>query len=223
MPRLPFTFRTPPRRVTLAALALVALLAVTTVIALTTGPRDDPRDPNDASTSGHSSAPTSGSSDQEPPAEASTASGPPHISDPLAFARAAALMLWSYDTRNTSQQQQLAAMRSWMSDEDKYADWPSISGQMPTPALWARMSDQDQRATAEVTEARYPSAFKQALAEDPSAITEAYIYAVTVTGKQTITWASGGQGAEARSVTLAVQCRPSQDCSLVAIAPRVAQ
>jgi hypothetical protein len=221
MPRLPLTFR-PTRRLTIAALALAGLLAVTTVIAVVTGPRTEPGAPSGLPPSVQSSAPTD-DVERTPSAGAGAASGPPRISDPLSFARAAAVMLWSYDTRSTSHSEQTAAMRSWMSDESKYADWPSVAGQMPTPALWARMSDQDQRATAEVTEARYPSAFKQALAEDPSAITEVYIYAVTVTGKQTITWAGGGQGAEQRSVMLAVQCRPSQDCALVAIAPRVAQ
>jgi hypothetical protein len=88
--------------------------------------------------------------------------------------------------------------------------------------LWSRMADNDQHATASVTEAHYPSAFKQALAENPTAITEAYIYAITVNGKQQIAWKTGGGGAEDRAVTLAVQCRPNHDCSLVAIAPRVA-
>lgn len=222
MPRLPLTFRPPTRRLTIAALALAGLLAVTTVIALVTGHSAEPRTPSALPPSVQSSAPTDHARRTPSIGEASP-SRPPHLSDPLAFAKAAAVMLWSYDTRSTSHSEQTAAMRSWMSDERRYADWPSVAGQMPTPALWARMRDQEQRATAEVTEARYPSAFKQALAEDPSAITEAYIYAVTVTGKQTISWAGGGQGAEARSVMLAVQCRPSQDCALVAIAPRVAQ
>lgn len=131
-------------------------------------------------------------------------------------------MLWSYDTRSTSHAQQLVGMETWMTKESEYSDWASVSAQMPTPALWAQMADQRQRAAATITDEHYPSAFKQALADDPSAITEAYIYAVTVTGKQTIRWAEGGQGAEDRSLTLAVQCRPSSDCSLVAIAPNVA-
>ncbi|HEX5542471.1 MAG TPA: hypothetical protein VFX60_13070, partial [Micromonospora sp.] len=139
-----------------------------------------------------------------------------------AFAKAAAEMLWSYDTRDTSREQQLAGMEAWMTTESEYSDWASVSAQIPDPTLWSRMADQEQHAIATITEAHYPAAFKQALAEDPSAITEAYIYAVTVTGKQTIAWAKGGGGAEDRSITLAVQCRPSVDCSLVAIAPNVA-
>ncbi|MEU3553358.1 hypothetical protein [Streptomyces fragilis] len=223
VPRFPLTLWTPPRRLTLAALALAALLAVTAVVALATSRSDEPHPANDAAPSSRPSSPEPGGTEQVPPTSAGSASRPPRLSDPLAYARAATRMLWSYDTRTTSHARQLAVMRSWMSGETQYADWPSVAGQMPTPALWARMSDQDQRATATITEARYPSAFKQALEEDPSAITEAYIYAVTVTGKQTITWAGGGQGAEKRSVTLAVQCRPSQDCALVAIAPYVVQ
>jgi hypothetical protein len=131
-------------------------------------------------------------------------------------------MLWSYNTRDTSREQQLTGMEGWMSKETVYADWQSISAQVPDPVLWSRMADNNQHATASVTEAHYPSAFKQALAENPTAITEAYIYAITVNGKQQITWKTGGGGAEDRAVTLAVQCRPNHDCSLVAIAPRVA-
>ena len=62
-----------------------------------------------------------------------------------------------------------------------------------------------------------------ARADDPSAITEAYIYVVTVNGTQRIAWKNGGAGAEERAVTLAVQCRPSHDCTLAAIAPSVTQ
>lgn len=148
---------------------------------------------------------------------------PPQIAEPVAYAKAAAQMLWSYDTRDTSRDQQLAGMRAWMTTETRYADWASVSGQVPDPVLWSRMADQDQHATAHVTEGHYPSAFKQALADDPSAITEAYIYVVTVNGKQQIAWKKGGGGAEERAVTLAVQCRPNHDCTLAAIAPSVTQ
>ncbi|WP_239516384.1 MULTISPECIES: hypothetical protein [unclassified Streptomyces] len=147
---------------------------------------------------------------------------PPKVTDPLAYARAAAVLLWSYDTRTTSRDQHLAGMNAWMTRETKYTDWTAISGQIPDPVLWSRMADNAQYATAAVGEAHFPSAFKQALAENPSAITEAYIYAVTVTGKQTIAWRNGGGGAEDRAVTLAVQCRPSTDCALVSLAPSVA-
>ena len=147
---------------------------------------------------------------------------PPRISDPLSYAKAAAAMLWSYDTRDTSRDQQLAGMHAWMTTQSKYADWSSVLGQIPDPVLWSRMGDNAQYATAKITDAHYPSAFQQALADDPSAITQAYIYYATVTGTQRISWKDGGKGAEDQAVTLAVQCRPSHDCSLVAIAPTVA-
>ena len=109
-----------------------------------------------------------------------------------------------------------------MTSESRYADWASVAGLVPDPLLWSRMADQDQRATASVVEGHFPAAFNQALAEDPTAITEAYVYAVTVTGKQKIAWNKNGGGAEERAVTLAVQCRPGRACSLAAVAPRVA-
>ncbi|MGW0137535.1 hypothetical protein [Streptomyces calvus] len=209
----------PNRRITLIVIVLTCLLALTAMTAYFTG-RDGPhRAPSPAP------APTSSSSPEAKELTAEKGGSvprPPRISDPVQFAKATTEMLWSYDTRTTSHEQQLAGMEAWMTKESQYNDWPSVSAQIPDPVLWSRMTDQKQHATATVSEAHYPAAFKQALAEDPAAITEAYIYAVTVTGKQTITWAKDGSGAESRSITLAVQCRPSADCSLVAIAPRVA-
>lgn len=210
------------RRITLIAITLACLLAIAGATAYLAGRGEQHRSSSSSPAAPSLPSPAPSDGTPKPAAETGSVSGPPRISDPVAFAKAAAEMLWSYDTRDTSQEQQLAGMQAWMTKEGTYSDWVSISAQMPTPALWARMADQQQRATATVAEAHYPAAFKQALAEDPSAITEAYIYAVTVTGKQQIAWAKGGQGAEDRSVTLAVQCRPSADCSLVAIAPRVA-
>ncbi|CAL9584239.1 hypothetical protein SUDANB106_05108 [Streptomyces sp. enrichment culture] len=211
------------RRILAVAIGLACLLAIAGTTAYLTGRdeqhRSSPASPPPPASSG-SSAPSQDA--QEPGTETGSVPRPPRISDPVAFAKAAAVMLWSYDTRDTSHEQQLAGMEAWMTEESEYSDWPSVSAQVPDPVLWSRMADQRQHATASASEGHYPSAFKQALAEDPSAITEAYIYAVTVTGKQRIGWADGGSGAEDRSVTLAVQCRPSQDCSLVAIAPRVA-
>lgn len=210
------------RRAAVIAGALACLLALAASIAYFTG-RDAQPAPPPAKDGLPSAAPSSSSPTvAEPTAKTGSVPRPPRISDPLQFAQAAAKMLWSYDTRSTTHEQQLAGMQAWMTKESQYSDWPSVSAQMPTPDLWARMGDQQQNAIATVTRVHYPAAFKQALAEDPAAITKAYIYAVTVTGKQTITWAKGGQGAEDRSTTLAVQCRPSQDCLLVAIAPHVA-
>ncbi|GGR35632.1 hypothetical protein GCM10010251_60060 [Streptomyces aurantiogriseus] len=204
------------------AIGLACLLAVAGATAYFTGPGDQHRPSSSSPTasSSPSTAPSGGT--RKPAARTGSVPQPPRISDPVAFAEAAAAMLWSYDTRDTRHEQQLAGMEAWMTTESEYGDWASVSAQMPDPALWSRMADQKQHATATITEGHYPAAFKQALADDPAAITKAYIYAVTVTGKQQITWAKGGQGTEDRSITLAVQCRPSQDCSLVAIAPHVA-
>lgn len=207
------------RRIALVATGLACVLALTAVTAWFAEPgnqhaegpapiashRPDPSQQNHAPRDGVGSVPA-----------------PPQVSDPVEFSKAAARMLWSYDTREASRDQQLSGMKAWMTREDRYGDFGSVSALVPDPVLWSRMADQDQHATATVAEAHYPAAFKQALAEDPAAITEAYIYAVTVTGQQRIAWDGGGAGVEDRAITLAVQCRPSSDCSLVAVAPRVA-
>ncbi|MEV0475998.1 hypothetical protein [Streptomyces prunicolor] len=210
------------RRIAVIALVVGALLAIAGAVAHLSGGKSShqtragaaPTPANSPSSSEVSPGSTAGSG---------AVPGPPQIADPVAYATAAARMLWSYDTRDTSRDQQLAGMRAWMTTETAYADWASVSGQVPDPVLWSRMTDQDQHATAHVSEGHYPSAFKQALAEDPSAITEAYIYVVTVNGTQQIAWKKGGSGAEERAVTLAVQCRPNHDCTLAAIAPSVTQ
>ncbi|MFF3460324.1 hypothetical protein ACFYXH_39780 [Streptomyces sp. NPDC002730] len=207
------------RRIALVALVIAALLAAAAAVAWFTG-RGEQHQGRDTPSQASSSSPSEAA--PKPAAGSGSVPGPPQIAEPVAYAKAAAAMLWSYDTRDTSRDQQLAGMRAWMTKETTYADWASVSGQVPDPLLWSRMADNDQHATATVTEGHYPSAFKQALADDPSAITEAYIYVVTVNGKQEIAWKKGGGGAEDRAVTLAVQCRPNHDCSLAAIAPRVA-
>ncbi|MEU9734507.1 hypothetical protein [Streptomyces sp. NPDC048002] len=208
------------QRVTVIATGLAVLLALATAVALFTG-RSTAGGDQAAAASSQPSSSTSVSAGPSASAGAGSVAKPPPLADPVAFARAAAAMLWSYDTRTTSRDEQLAGMKAWLTSETQYADWSSIAAQVPDPVLWSRMADQDQYATTTVTEAHYPSAFKEALADDPAAITEAYIYAVTVTGKQQIAWKKGGAGAEDRSITLAVQCRPSANCSLVAIAPSV--
>lgn len=208
------------KRVAIVALVITALLALAATTAWFTG-RGEHRDTGNTPSQASTASPTEAA--PKPAAGSGSVPKPPQIAEPVAFAKAAAQMLWSYDTRDTSRDQQLAGMRAWMSKETKYADWTSVSGQVPDPLLWSRMADQDQYATASVTEGHYPGAFKQALAEDPSAITEAYIYVVTVNGRQQIAWKKGGGGAEDRAVTLAVQCRPNHDCTLAAIAPSVTQ
>ncbi|MFC9228394.1 hypothetical protein ACFTZI_05395 [Streptomyces decoyicus] len=208
------------KRIATVALVVTVLLAIAATAAWITGRGED-------NPSRHTPAPSGSSSPPEavpgPAAGPGSVPRPPQLAEPVAFAKAAARMLWSYDTRDTSRDQQLAGMRAWMTKETKYADWASVSGQVPDPLLWSRMADQDQHATGRAAEGHYPGAFKQALAEDPSAITEAYIYAVTVNGRQNIAWKKGGGGAEERAVTLAVQCRPHHDCRLAAIAPSVTQ
>ncbi|MCZ4102365.1 hypothetical protein [Streptomyces sp. H39-C1] len=209
------------RRVTIAAIVIAGLLAVAATTAwLSRG--GDQHDPSSAPTPSAASSASPSQAVPTPAGGTGSVPKPPPVSEPVTYAKAAAAMLWSYNARDTSRDQQLAGMDAWMSKESKYTDWQSISAQVPDPVLWSRMADNEQHATSTVTEAHYPSAFKQALADDPTAITEAYIYAVTVNGKQQIAWKGGGSGAEDRAVTLAVQCRPSHDCSLVAIAPRVA-
>ncbi|MFB7270762.1 hypothetical protein [Streptomyces sp. NPDC056244] len=210
------------RRILVVAVTITALIAVAGTVAWFTGrgeQHDQPSPPAASATA--TSSPSSGEAAPEPSAGPGSLPGPPPISEPVAYAKAAAVMLWSYDTRDTARDQQLAGMRAWMTQEAEYTDWASVASQVPDPLLWSRMADNGQHATATVTEGHYPSAFKQALAEDPAAITEAYIYAVTVNGTQHIAWTAGGGGAEERAVTLAVQCRPGHDCTLAGIAPRV--
>jgi hypothetical protein len=208
----------PYRRLMLGALGLVCLIVVAAATAWFTGRGGQHASPSHAPSAPHRPAPSSPSPGR--PTTGAVAR-PPQIADPLQFSKAAAQMLWSYDTRATSHEQQLDGMEAWMTKEGQYADWSSVSAQVPDPDLWSQMASQAQHATATVTEAHYPSAFTQAVNANPSEITKAYIYAVTVTGRQSITW-RGGSGAESRSVTLAVQCHPSHDCSLVALAPSVA-
>ncbi|MFD7997112.1 hypothetical protein [Streptomyces mexicanus] len=211
------------RRIAIVALVVTVLLAIAAAVAWLSGSGNAHRDPTTAGPATTHSPSSPEAPAPKPDVGSGSVPKPPQIAEPVAYAKAAAQMLWSYDTRDTSRDQQLAGMRAWMTKEPTYADWASVSGQVPDPLLWSRMADQDQHATARVTEGHYPGAFKQALAEDPSAITEAYIYVVTVNGKQQIAWKKGGGGAEERAVTLAVQCRPGHDCSLAAIAPSVTQ
>ncbi|WP_436843453.1 hypothetical protein [Streptomyces hundungensis] len=210
------------RRIAIIAITLTVLLALAAAVALFTG--HDNSGP-EAGAGTPSSASSASPSEQAPKPGTGTGSvpKPPQVAEPVAYAKAAAQMLWTYDTRNTTRDQQLAGMNAWMTKEVTYADWTSVTAQVPDPTLWSRMADNAQHASATVTEGHFPSAFKAALTEDPSAITKAYIYVVTVNGKQQIAWNEGGAGAEDRAVTLAVQCRPGQDCTLAAIAPSVTQ
>ncbi|MFJ5074918.1 hypothetical protein ACIP8Z_09980 [Streptomyces sp. NPDC088553] len=147
---------------------------------------------------------------------------PPKTSDPVAFGKAAATALWSYDTRAYPQAELRRALHAWLTPEAKYADAASVDRGIPSPVLWKEMAANGQFATATVNEGHFPNAFTRALQEDPGAITTAYIYAVTVSGKQTIAWKGSPGGAESRSTTLAVQCRPNKPCALAGVMPSVA-
>ncbi|MFF9785080.1 hypothetical protein [Streptomyces nigrescens] len=202
-------------RIALVACVLALLTAIAGTAAYFTGRADSP-----PTTARPTPSPTA-TADAPPPGKGSVPP-PPSTRDPVVFAKAAARVLWSYDTRTTSHRAEVDSLKRWMSTERKYTDWDSVNAQIPEATLWSRLSDNAQRATAVVDEAHMPQTFKSALAEDPGAITEAYVYAVTVTGKQTIAWHGGGAGAESRSTTLGVQCRPKTDCTLTGIAPQVA-
>ncbi|MFJ9789400.1 hypothetical protein [Streptomyces globosus] len=211
----------PPRRVMIAAGALAALLVLAGAAAWWTG-RGQTTGASAPHTGSSASAKSTSTPVPKPPPGGSKVVGPPPIADPLAFARASAVMLWTFDARTTSRDDQLAGMHTWMTGESAYADWDSVQAQVPDPLLWSRLKDNAQHASATTSEAHFPSAFKQALADNPQAITEAYIYAVTVRGKTQLAWNGGGGGAEDRQITLAVQCRPGKDCRLVAVSPQVA-
>lgn len=206
------------RRVVLGSIVLAVLLAVAGLLAYLTRPE---------TTASATPSPTPRAAQKSTSPKAASDAGeavasPPETSDPIEFAKAATKVLWTYDTRSFSQAEHLSGLKRWMTSEKKYADWKSVTQQVPSPVLWARMHDNHQHASATVGEGHLPQAFKTALAQDPGAITEAYAYAVTVTGKQAIAWKGSGAGAESRSTTLAVQCRPDQDCALVGVLPRVA-
>ncbi|MEU8543190.1 hypothetical protein AB0C52_24935 [Streptomyces sp. NPDC048717] len=215
--------RRPSRRALIAAGVLAVLLVLTAAVAWWTGhdKRAGPA-PSRPSASASTNTDTAAAPPTDGALPTTPVPGPPSIGDPLAFAKAGAVMLWAFDARTTTHAQQLAGMRAWMTTESAYAGWDSVQAQVPDPVLWSRLADNGQHATATALEAHFPSAFKQALADDPAAITKAYIYAVTVRGKTKLAWNGGGSGAEDRQVTLAVQCRPGTDCRLVAVAPRVA-
>ncbi|MEU1819915.1 hypothetical protein ABZ543_32755 [Streptomyces roseifaciens] len=206
------------RRLTAGIAALAVLAGAAGLTAYLTADTDKPVS---------SPPPVSASSSPSPTASAvGDSSGavpkPPSTHDPVEFGKAAAGALWSYDTRRTTQAQHLAGLKAWMTKESKYTDWDSVASQVPDPTLWSRMRDNGQYATAKIAEGHMPQAFTKALGDNPGAITEAYVYAVTVSGKQSISWRGGGAGAEGRAITLAVQCRPDRGCALSGVSPRVA-
>jgi hypothetical protein len=213
------------RRALLGTAVLVVLVALAGLAAYLTrdgrGPTKDPA-PHVSSASPSSSA-VSPSGSPSPSARSAALPVSPDTHDPIAFGKAAATALWSYDTRAYSQADLLTALHGWLTTESKYADPDSVEAVVPSPVLWKNMAANGQFATATVNEGHFPDSFIQALQANPGTITQAYVYAVTVSGKQSIAWnGSPAGGAENRVTTLAVQCRPSQPCALAGVLPAIA-
>lgn len=210
------------RRALLGTAVLAVLVALAGLAAYLTR---EGRNPSDTA-----SPPPSSPTASSPPATPSgpqiqprALSVPPKTHDPITYGKAAAAALWSYDTRAYSQPELRKALRGWLTTESKYADPASVDQVVPSAVLWKEMAANKQVATAKINEGHFPHAFTQALQDDPGAITQAYVYAVTVSGKQAIRWkGSAAGGAESRSTTLAVQCRPNHPCALVGVMPSVA-
>ncbi|MFE9011819.1 hypothetical protein [Streptomyces cyaneofuscatus] len=211
------------RRALLGTAVLAVLVALAGLAAYLTregrSPSDTPAPPPSSPTASSSPAAPSGQPHTRPRA----LPVPPKTHDPITYGKAAAAAQWSYDTRAYSQPELLKALRGWLTTESKYADPASVNQAVPSAVLWKEMAANKQVATAKINEGHFPHAFTQALQDDPGAITQAYVYAVTVSGKQSIRWkGSAAGGAESRSTTLAVQCRPNHPCALVGVMPSVA-
>ncbi|MEV7085863.1 hypothetical protein AB0O07_08205 [Streptomyces sp. NPDC093085] len=213
------------RRALLGTAVLVVLVALAGLAAYLTrdGRGSSEADPPPASSPSASSPSASPSGSPPPRSHPRSLPAPPDTHDPIAFGKAAADALWSYDTRAYSQAELRTALHGWLTAEVKYADPDSVDAVVPSAALWKEMAANDQFATAKVNEGHFPGSFTQALQANPGTITQAYVYAVTVSGKQSIAWkGSPAGGAESRVTTLAVQCRPSRSCALAGVMPSVA-
>ncbi|MYQ47589.1 hypothetical protein GTW40_21490 [Streptomyces sp. SID4985] len=213
------------RRALLGGAVLLVLVALAGSVAfLTRDHRVPSNHPRKTASSAASSSPKASPSVRPPSAAHRHALPmPPRTHNPIVFGKAAAVALWSYDTRAYSQARLLAALRGWLTTEDRYADGASVKAMVPSPVLWKEMAANGQFATATAREGHFPDSFTRALQEDPAAITRAYVYAVTVSGKQSIAWkGSPAGGAESRVITLAVQCRPHHPCALAGVMPAVA-
>ncbi|MGW3073953.1 hypothetical protein [Kitasatospora sp. NPDC001132] len=210
------------RRALLGLVVLVALVVLAGALAyFTGGTRTAPNSVPHGSGSPAAAASTASASAGQT-GGAGSVPLPPSTHDPIAYSKAAAVALWSYDTRLYSQPELVAGLHRWLTTEGSYADADSVDRLVPSPLLWVRMADSGQFATATADEAHFPDTFTRALQADPGAIKQAYIYAITVTGKQSISWNGAPQGgAEDRSSTLAVQCRPDRPCALVGVLPTV--
>ena len=209
------------RRALLGTAILVVLVALANLAAYLT--RDSRQTSNSPASQASSAAPSSPTTSPSPSAHRHVLPVPPETHDPVVFGKAAAVALWSYDTRAYSRAELLAALHGWLTTESKYADAASVDAVVPSAGLWKEMAANGQFATAAVNEGHFPDSFTQALQADPGTITQAYVYAVTVSGKQSIAWnGSPAGGAESRVTTLAVQCRPSRSCALAGVMPSVA-
>ncbi|MEW1583500.1 hypothetical protein AB0407_36325 [Streptomyces microflavus] len=212
------------RRALLGTAVLVVLVALAGLLAFLTRNARAPSTPAPHSSSA-TPRPSGAVPSASPPPQADhrTLPRPPKTHDPIVYGKAAAAALWSYDTRAYSQQALLSALRGWMTGERKYVDTASVAKLVPSPVLWEQMADNGQRAKGVVNEGHLPDSFTRALQDDPGAITQTYLYAVTVSGKQSIAWkGSPAGGAESRVITLAVQCRSSSPCTLAGVLPAVA-
>ncbi|MGX1760358.1 hypothetical protein ACWIG5_26165 [Streptomyces lydicus] len=208
------------RRVLLGTAVLVVLVALAGLAAYLTR---DGRSPSKALAVQPSSPTTPSTTPSTPRTQPRALAVPAKTHDPIVFGKAAAAALWSYDTRAYSRTELRTALRAWLTSEDRYADPASVDKVVPSAVLWKEMAANGQFATARVHEGHFPDSFTRALQADPGAISQAYIYAVTVSGKQSIAWkGSHAGGAESRTTTLAVQCRPHQPCALVGVMPSVA-
>ncbi|MFD8783808.1 hypothetical protein [Kitasatospora sp. NPDC059599] len=211
------------RRVLLGTVVLMVLVVCSGLLAYLTRDGRSASDHPAAGTSSSSSPVPGPTGSAQPGTHAYAPAGPPSTHDPIAFAKASAVALWSYDTRVSSQPELVASLHRWLAAEGQYSDADSVDRLVPSPLLWGRMADSGQFATATAAEAHFPDRFTKALQADPGAITQAYVYAVTVSGKQSISWNGAPQGgAEDRAVTVAVQCRPDRPCALAGVLPAVA-
>ncbi|WP_248000934.1 hypothetical protein [Streptomyces sp. RPA4-5] len=211
------------RRALLGTAVLVVLVALAGLAAYLTRDGRSPSKAPAVQPSSATSAPASPSGPPVPRTRSRALAVPPKTHNPIEFGKAAAAALWSYDTRAYSRTELRTALRGWLTSEDRYADRTSVDKVVPSSVLWKEMAANRQFATAKVHEGHFPDSFTRALQADPGAITQAYVYAVTVSGKQSIAWkGSHAGGAESRTTTLAVQCRPHQPCALVGVMPSVA-
>jgi len=209
------------RRALLGTAVLVVLVALAGLAAYLT--RDSRETSHSSASQVSSAAPSSSAASPSPSAHPRSLPVPPETHDPVVFGKAAAVALWSYDTRVYSRAELLAALHGWLTTESKYADAASVDAVVPSAVLWKEMATNGQFATASVNEGHFPDSFTQALQANPGTITQAYVYAVTVSGKQSIVWnGSPAGGAESRVTTLAIQCRPSRSCALAGVMPSVA-